>query len=166
MKKLLIFFSSLILISYSGLSIAVTHLADDVFSISDVFFMFNIILGFCWEMSKTVFLFCFYLPSYIFISSLIDTSFGAFMELPAYGYTAATYMSLAYWFGGFFLIMRFSKHEEFAFLLYRFSPFLLAIFGIFFDLWGDQEFTIRLLRLEWLNCLNSEDMLSCTAFFK
>ena len=167
MKKLLILSSSLFLIFYSGLSISAsetTPFDDGVFSVSDIFYSVNIYLGMAWAYSKTMFLFVFYLPAYLFVGSQITTSFGAFMELPAYGYSAMPYISLAYWIGGFYLCDTLDRKDgpEFTWSVLFFSPFIIGFLGLLFGWFGDVELALKLMRMEYLDCYK---LFQCFALF-
>ena len=174
MKKLLILFSSLFLISYSGLSISAsetTPFDDGVFSISDIFYSINVGFGLIWMMWKSVFLFVLYLPSYLFVGSLISTSFGAFMELPAYGYSAMLYISLVYWIGGFFLSEMLDGRgdvPDFSLSVLFYSPFIIGFLGLLFGWFGDVELALKLMRMEYLSCLvggTDNESFQCLALF-
>ena len=103
MKKLLLFV--LIITTFSALA-SQAHLEDGVFTIRDVLTIINVFAGLAWGVFKSFVLFAFYIPSYIFVSALIDNSLGAFLEIPEYGFAISTYLTLTYWVGGFILLIK------------------------------------------------------------
>ena len=159
---------------YSSLSIAASEMYpwnDNILSISDFIYFFNVMFGAFWTFWKSAFLLIFYSPSVIFIGSLIDTPFGSFLELPTYGYTAATYLSLAYWIGGYFLIDKLIKKDDsFALFLFFYGLLVIGFIGGVFEWWGDSEFILRLTRMEYLECFNVPrpgdfEFVKCIALF-
>jgi len=147
-----------------------SNLADGVFTIRDIFSIFNIFAGMFWEFLKAIFWFLFLMPSYIIVSSLIDTSFGSFLEFPEYGYTIAPYLSLGYWIGGFILLIKIdvaypNRNIGLPFLVYSYGLFVLGIIGFINGWWLNQELTLEFFRVEeFLNCLNG-DFPFCLALF-
>jgi len=170
MKKLLLFV--LIITTFSALA-SQAHLEDGVFTIRDVFTIINVFAGIAWGFAKSFFLFAFYLPSYIFVSALIDNSLGAFLEIPQHGFAISTYLSLAYWFGGFILLIKIdvtypNRNIGLLFITFLLGPFILGVVGFFNGWWLNQELTLEFIRAgEFADCINNmENSMDCMALFK
>ena len=169
MKKLLVFL--ILLSSYSALA-SQAHLEDGVFTIRDVLTIINMFAGLAGGVFKSFVLFAFYIPSYIFVSALIDNSLGAFLEIPEYGFAISTYFSLAYWIGGFILLMKIdvaypNRNIGLLFITFLFGPFILGVVGFFNEWWLNQELTLEFIRAaEFADCINNmENSLDCLALF-
>jgi len=167
MKKLLVLV--LILFSFDVIA-SEAHLSDGIFTIRDLFFIVNMVLGLAWNMVKIWFFVPFYLPSYIFVGALIDTPFGAFLEIPEYGYAISTYFSLAYWIGIFIIFFKIDEtypNRNFGIIYVSWfaGPFILGFLGLLNGWWLSERLTLEFFRIsEFANCINS-DNLDCWKLF-